>query len=126
MKGTSFEAMVVVLRNEAMEYVEDVNDGAQSDSLGSAKTSTNEMRRVSHLPKRDLTFSRHYHLQDYIQTWSVHFKHRACHLGAYWCDSFSKQGVSDINIPRGSYRFQTHAGNSPLFRALNPGPAFIN
>lgn len=68
MKGTSFEAMVVVLRNEAMEYVEDVNDGAQSDSLGSAKTSTNEMRRVSHLPKRDFTFSRHCHLQDYIQT----------------------------------------------------------
>jgi hypothetical protein len=32
MKGTSFEAMVVVLRAGAMAYIEDVNDGAIRNS----------------------------------------------------------------------------------------------
>jgi hypothetical protein len=33
MKGTSFEAMMVMLRTEAMAYMEDVNDGAHPKFL---------------------------------------------------------------------------------------------
>jgi hypothetical protein len=128
MKGTSFEAMVVVLRTEARRI---------------SKMSTMELIRNPWHPtrwpmraarnhiyqKRDFTF-----FLQHAHTLSAANLHATIHIGLsansiqyHCCDlRVSWRDVSGVKSLRRYYRFQAHAGPHRYFLAPNSGPAVVN